>query len=94
MIWLRAIAPIPQFQLSEQPLKKCDEKKALKGNRPVFWKESSVETKVYDRALLEPGARIDGPAIVESANTSLAVPGGWSFSLNQFSIGILERVSL
>jgi N-methylhydantoinase A/oxoprolinase/acetone carboxylase beta subunit len=94
MIWLRAIAPIPQFQLSEQPLNQRDEREALKGYRPVIWKQSRVETKIYDRARLDPGARIDGPAVVESANTSLAVPEGWSLALDLFSIGMLERMSL
>ncbi|MEW6672154.1 MAG: hydantoinase/oxoprolinase family protein [Thermodesulfobacteriota bacterium] len=91
VIWLRAAVPIPQFQLSAQPLKQSDASNALKGSRPVYWKDSAAATRIYARALLRPGARIAGPAVVESASTSLAVPEGWSFSLNQFSIGVLER---
>ncbi len=36
-----------------------------------------VETCVYDRSRLKPGARLDGPAIVEQADTTTVIEPGW-----------------
>ncbi|MEX2643251.1 MAG: hydantoinase B/oxoprolinase family protein [Acetobacterales bacterium] len=54
---------------------------ALKGRRQVYFPESSghVETAVYDRYALPPGARVEGPAIVEERESTLVVPPGASF---------------
>jgi N-methylhydantoinase A len=47
------------------------------GTRPVWFSaEGATETPVFDRAMLEPGQRIDGPAIVEQMDTTTVMfPG-------------------
>jgi N-methylhydantoinase A len=50
-----------------------------KGVRPAYLPDAGgwVETPVYDRYLLEPGAVVDGPAIVEERESTLIIgPGG------------------
>ncbi len=49
---------------------------ALTGSRPVYFDESGgyVETPVYDRDKLLPGARIQGPAIVEQLDSTVVLP--------------------
>jgi len=51
----------------------------LKGIRAMLTSASSgfVETCVYDRSRLKPGARLDGPAIVEQADTTTVIEPGW-----------------
>ncbi|HEY3227938.1 MAG TPA: hydantoinase/oxoprolinase family protein [Roseiflexaceae bacterium] len=52
---------------------------ALKGTRPAYFPERGgfVETPVYDRYRLPPGATFDGPAIVEERESTVMVgPGG------------------
>ncbi len=51
-------------------------KKALKGLRPVIFEGTgTTQSKVYERNLLPPGARIDGPAVVEEpACTTIVCP--------------------
>ncbi len=52
---------------------------APKSRRPAYFPEARgyVETPVYDRYGLEPGARFDGPAIVEERESTTVVgPGG------------------
>ncbi len=44
-----------------------------KGSRPVFFGASMVETPIFDRATLPPGARISGPAIVEEFGSTTVV---------------------
>jgi len=38
-----------------------------------------VETRVYDDSALEPGAYIEGPAVVTTADTTYLVEPGWTF---------------
>jgi len=52
---------------------------ALKGRRPAFFAEAGgfVETPVYDRYRLSPGASFNGPAIVEERESTAVIgPGG------------------
>lgn len=53
---------------------------ALKGARRILTSDSNgfVEARVYERTRLEPGARLQGPAIVEQADTTTLVEPGWS----------------
>lgn len=47
-----------------------------KGRRPVYFDTAMQDTEIFDRATLPPGARIEGPAIVEEfGSTSVVFPG-------------------
>jgi N-methylhydantoinase A len=51
----------------------------VKGTRPAYFREAAgfVETTVYDRARLQPGAEVRGPAVVEEEGSTLVIgPGG------------------
>jgi N-methylhydantoinase A len=50
------------------------------GARDVYFEaeDGFVETPVYDRALLEPGMTISGPAIIEQLDSTTVVGPGWS----------------
>jgi N-methylhydantoinase A len=52
-----------------------DDDDALKGHRQVYFPESGgfVSTPVYDRYRLQTGARLEGPAIVEEAESTVVV---------------------
>ena len=54
--------------------------------RPVYFEETGdwVETAVYDRAALGPGARFEGPAIVEQADATTVIHPGQSASVDSF----------
>jgi N-methylhydantoinase A len=51
---------------------------AARGSRPVFWRERDgwLETSVYARDLLDPGTRLDGPAVLEQMDSTTLVPPG------------------
>ncbi|MEE8109996.1 MAG: hydantoinase/oxoprolinase family protein, partial [bacterium] len=57
-----------------------DARAALKGERRVFFGEAGgyVETQIYDRDRLGPGSSLQGPAIIEQADTTTALPPGVS----------------
>jgi len=48
------------------------------GERPAwFAPDGFVATAIYDRARLPAGARVEGPAIVEQADTTTVIPPGY-----------------
>jgi N-methylhydantoinase A len=51
---------------------------ARSGSRDVYFGEHGefVDTPIYDRARLRPGAELDGPAIVEQSDTTVLLPPG------------------
>jgi N-methylhydantoinase A len=51
---------------------------AVPPRRPVFFEDVAefVDTPIYDRTLLEPGGLIEGPAVLEQADTTVLVPPG------------------
>jgi N-methylhydantoinase A len=49
---------------------------ARKSVRPVYFENASRDTPVYDRAVLPPGFRLEGPAVVEEfGSTTVVFPG-------------------
>jgi len=55
--------------------------------RPVYWTESSktLETPVYEGEKLVPGNSVPGPAIVETADTTVVVHPGQILAVDEFS---------
>ena len=66
---------------------------ARKGSRPAYFPESNgfVDTPVYDRYELRPGATVDGPAIVEERESTLVIGPGGRFRVDERG-GILVEV--
>ncbi len=66
---------------------------ALKGRRAALFdvEEGAVETPVYDRYGLEEGFAVDGPAIVEEAESTTVVPQGWAVAVDPTGSLILTR---
>ena len=50
-----------------------------------------MKTRVFDAAALQPGNRVDGPAILEAPDTTTVVPPGWQFRVHETGAGIIER---
>lgn len=68
---------------------------ARTGSRPVCWhpEQGFTDTAVFDYAGLRPGNRIAGPAIIEARETTYVIEPGWSFRLDGWRNGILERTA-
>jgi N-methylhydantoinase A/oxoprolinase/acetone carboxylase beta subunit len=63
-----------------------------RGERPVYWRELGARgaTPVYWGAELAPGAKLPGPALVESPNTTIAIRPGQSLEIDRFGSAVLE----
>ncbi|MEE8349832.1 MAG: hydantoinase/oxoprolinase family protein [Acidobacteriota bacterium] len=75
---LRAVGlgKVPVPQLLESAMEGEDSSHAVVDTHKVYFQGNWLETKIYDRAQLKPGNRIQGPAIVtEFDSTSLILPG-------------------
>src|SRR5437867_2446917 len=64
----------------------------LKGRRRAWFPETRgwTECAVYDRSALAPGARLDGPAIVEERESTSVLPPGTSATVDEYANLIVE----
>ena len=65
---------------------------ASKETRSVFFpgKHGALKTEVYDRALIAPGAKIAGPAIVEEVSATTVVYPRQSFTIDRYGDMLIE----
>ncbi len=90
---LRSSFLSPKFELPRYSLKSTKAPKvAYKGEREVFWEELGHfhSTDIYEQNLLEPGNIVEGPAIIEAADTNIVLPPGRRYSVNEYLSGIIE----
>lgn len=94
-IRLNAIGPVSKYTL---PTSNADPdfSKAKKKDRQAYWGEQtgSVDTPVYERDLLTPGAKITGPALCDAEDTVIVVPPGWTYRTDNRGVGWTERIRL
>ena len=57
----------------EDPVAGEDPAAAAMGTRRVFFDDGFIATPIFDHRRLAPGNRIEGPALIEGANTTLVV---------------------
>jgi len=75
---VRAIGDVARAELEREELGGADASAAVRDRRDVYLPERGgwTSTPVYDRRLLDPGNRIEGPAVIEQMDTTtLLLPG-------------------
>ena len=97
---------IQLFNLRVSTYKACDKptfkaerrsstvgKVAVKGVRPVYFTEARkyVQTKIYDGHALKPGNRLNGPAVVELATTTIVVRPGQTLMMDPYRNYVVAR---
>lgn len=64
---------------------------ALKPSREVWFKDAGfVDTSIYERGQLLPGATFDGPAIVEQPDTTTVMPPGTHCTVDEYGNLIIK----
>jgi len=89
---LKAVGNVAHHVPEPEELEGSSPAAALKGSRPVYWSDRWQETDVYDRARLRPGNVVQGPAIIEAADSTFVVPAGCTYRVDQYRNGIIEWV--
>ena len=88
---LKAKVLSSKYQQNPIPTEGEDASRALKGKRPVMWDEKGYfETPIYQRGLFGPGNKIQGPAIIEAKDTTIVIPPGYKYLVDEFMNGIIE----
>jgi N-methylhydantoinase A/acetophenone carboxylase len=90
---LRSLFVTPTFKMPGYSLKGAKPPAAArKGTREIFWQELGgfKPTETYELSLLEPGNVIEGPAVIEAADTNIVLPVERTFTVNEFKSGIIE----
>jgi N-methylhydantoinase A/acetophenone carboxylase len=90
---LRATSPAAHPELATHEFVGQDSGKALKGHREAYWKDGPASTAIYDQSKLACGNIVRGPAIIESADTTILVPAGKQYTMDHLLNGVIERAA-
>lgn len=89
---LTAIGPVATEGFTERELQGSDPEHAHKSTRTAYWPDDGwVETDVYQREDLKPGNVVNGRAIIEATDTTYVIPDAWTFEIDEYEHGIIER---
>jgi N-methylhydantoinase A len=88
---LRATTPRVPFSMRAIASGGPDSSGALKRRRTVWFDGTSVDTPVYDGALLRAGNEFHGPAIVEETTTSVVIPPRYACRVDEVRNYVLTR---
>jgi N-methylhydantoinase A/acetophenone carboxylase len=88
---LIASVPVSDLELPARELHDPDPSRAHKTTRAVRWPDETCETPIYDYGQLVPGNRVGGPAVIEATDTTYLVPDPWTYRVDEFENGILQR---
>ena len=61
------------------------------GERAIEINGRCQRAAVYERARLAPGQRLSGPAVVEQADATVVIAGGWFAVVDPFGNLVLEQ---
>ena len=89
---LRATSPAAHPELVSYKSIGKNPEKALKEHRDVYWKDDYIQTEIYRQSKLECGNVISGPAIVESDDTTILIPRGKKYTVDNLLNGVIEPV--
>jgi N-methylhydantoinase A/oxoprolinase/acetone carboxylase beta subunit len=90
---LRVSVYTPKIDLKRYPLESTEAPgEARKEPREAYWPELGgfKLTDVYDQSLLRCGNELNGPAIIESNDTTVVLPPGKRYKVNEFLAGEIE----
>ena len=77
-IRVSALIRLPKFSLASLPLGgKIPPEESFIGVRKVYLKQQWVDVNVYQKSHLQSGNLINGPSIIEQADTTCFVEMGW-----------------
>jgi N-methylhydantoinase A/acetophenone carboxylase len=87
---LRATSPAAHPELATYDFVGQSPEKALKGYRDVYWKEGFTRTAIFSQMELKCGNVIPGPAIIESDDTTILIPLGKKYTVDNLLNGVIE----
>jgi N-methylhydantoinase A len=90
---LAAIGAIPPLVVRDIPAPAAAD--AIKSERQLWFRETgAVAVKIYDRKQMPSGLEVEGPSVIESLESTILVPPGWTARMNDDGFVILTRRQL
>lgn len=88
-----ARSAVPHYRQSVQPATGRPLADALRGERAVYLdpRQKVKALPLYDRGRLAHGHVLAGPAIVESEQTTMVIPAGWTLQVDQYDNALIQR---
>jgi N-methylhydantoinase A len=90
---VQAIARLRKPRLTRATLRKADARQAQISAHRIFEDGRWRSAALYDRALLSPGNRITGPAVITELSATTYLPTGWRASVDALSNLVLTPTS-
>ena len=90
LLRLRATSPTSHPELARHQFTGGSPEKALKGYRDVYWKDGLTRTAIYRQPELACGNIIKGPAIIDSDDTTILIPRGKKYTVDNLLNGVIE----
>jgi len=87
---LRATSPTTHPRLASYRLVGESPEKALKGYRDICWKDRFTRTAIYEQSKLACGNIVTGPAVIESNDTTILIPRGKKYTVDNLLNGLIE----
>ena len=85
-----AIGVIPPLTIRQEPAAAGTD--AVKTRRTVWFRATgAVEAVVLDRSRMPAGSSVEGPAVIESLESTILVPPGWQARMNEDGFVVLAR---
>jgi N-methylhydantoinase A len=81
---LRMIAPAPAYTPAETELIRSDGSEAIYAERQIFFDGHPLQSKLYDREALVPGAILHGPAMISEYTSATVLPPGCYAQIDGF----------
>lgn len=91
---VRGTGALVKPEHAARPLGDADPTTARSGERPVYFRSLGgfSPTAIYRRELLQPGNRVDGPAVIEATDTTTLVHPGQQVTVDGFANLLFERM--
>jgi N-methylhydantoinase A/oxoprolinase/acetone carboxylase beta subunit len=90
---IKAVGMTKKMRLKKYPLKKSNPEKALMKTQSVYSSGKKFQAHVFNRALLNPGDRISGPALVVDYESTTFLPPLYALNVDGYLNLIIQRIS-
>jgi N-methylhydantoinase A len=86
-----AIGAIPPLAVRDTPA--APGNNAVKSRRPLWFRATGeVEAEVFDRARMPAGLAAQGPAVIESLESTILVPPGWRARMDEAGFVVMSKL--
>jgi N-methylhydantoinase A len=86
-----AIGSIPPLTVRDAPA--APGSNAVKSRRPLWFRTTGeIDAEVFDRARIPAGLAAQGPAVIESLESTILVPPGWQARMNEDGFIVMGKL--